>query len=394
MLRRRLEFLWAKKGRIQVSDLSNDFFLVRFSEGDDYQRAAFTGPWTMFDHYIIVARWTPELNEEEPLRTILTWVRMPKLPIHFFNQIAVARIGNQIGQTVRMDLATSEGARARYARVCVKVDLSKPLLGKYMIGDRTFYVEYECLGNMCYTCGMYGHKLDECPTVAKSAVAVEDPQVPEAVEPPGSVENDTGSWMTVTRCSRKKPVTKVPQAQQAQGNRFDILRDEVPTKEKGKSKVVLTPKAKTSKSPAGGDDPIASLVDITNSIFKSAPAKSKKSQVATLGDITNVQVHPVTIKSSNGAKPSDTSTGDENLVSVPILLHEPNFQSIQAGLPKGSCKFGTKVKGKAVKSTRVVAGAGGDPKIKNKVKSFVPKGPTNWGKDMVVDGTEKVATVD
>ncbi|CAN1262539.1 hypothetical protein LINPERPRIM_LOCUS11313 [Linum perenne] len=170
MLKRRLEFLWAKKGRIQVSDLSNDFFLVRFSEGEDYQRAAFTGPWT----------------------------------------IAVARIGNHIGQTVCMDLATSEGAQARYARVCVEVDLSKPLLGKYMIGDRTFYVEYECLENIFYTCGMYGYKLDGCSTIAKSAAAVEDPQVPEAVEPSGSVEHDTGSWMTVTRRSRKKPVTKVP----------------------------------------------------------------------------------------------------------------------------------------------------------------------------------------
>ncbi|CAN1262541.1 hypothetical protein LINPERPRIM_LOCUS11313 [Linum perenne] len=164
----------------------------------------------MFDHYITVAHWTPEFNEEEPVRTILTWVRLPKLPIHFFNHIAVARIGNHIGQTVCMDLATSEGAQARYARVCVEVDLSKPLLGKYMIGDRTFYVEYECLENIFYTCGMYGYKLDGCSTIAKSAAAVEDPQVPEAVEPSGSVEHDTGSWMTVTRRSRKKPVTKVP----------------------------------------------------------------------------------------------------------------------------------------------------------------------------------------
>ncbi|CAN1187352.1 hypothetical protein LINPERHAP2_LOCUS38688, partial [Linum perenne] len=147
-LKRRLEFLWAKRGRIQVSDLSNDLCLIWFSENDDCQRAAFNGPWKMFDYYITVAQWTPEFNEDEPLLTIMTWVRLPKLPIHFLNYTAVNRIVNCIGRTVRMDLATSEGARARYARFCVEVDLTKPLLGKYMIGNKILYVDYESLENM------------------------------------------------------------------------------------------------------------------------------------------------------------------------------------------------------------------------------------------------------
>ncbi|CAN1299186.1 hypothetical protein LINPERPRIM_LOCUS24092 [Linum perenne] len=62
-----------------------------------------------------------------------------------------------------MDLATMEGARARYARVCVEIDVSKPLLRKYMIGDRIFYVEYESLENICFHRGMYEHKEPECP---------------------------------------------------------------------------------------------------------------------------------------------------------------------------------------------------------------------------------------
>ncbi|CAN1163705.1 hypothetical protein LINPERHAP2_LOCUS25158 [Linum perenne] len=43
------------------------------------------------------------------------------------------RIGNYIGKMVWLDLATSNGSRCRYVRVCVEVDLTKPLLGKYMI---------------------------------------------------------------------------------------------------------------------------------------------------------------------------------------------------------------------------------------------------------------------
>ncbi|CAN1837718.1 hypothetical protein LINPERHAP1_LOCUS35180 [Linum perenne] len=83
-IRRRLEALWARNGNIQVSDVANSFFLVRFADPEDYRRAAFEGPWKMFDFYFSVARWTPSFNEEEPLKTILTWVRLPKFPIHFF----------------------------------------------------------------------------------------------------------------------------------------------------------------------------------------------------------------------------------------------------------------------------------------------------------------------
>ncbi|CAN1127839.1 hypothetical protein LINPERPRIM_LOCUS29861 [Linum perenne] len=131
-MKRRLEFLWARAGSIQVVDMTNDFFLLRFSNEDDYNVAAFWGPWKIYDYYIAVSQWSPTFNEEEKIRSILTWVRLPKLPIHYFNTVVVSRIGNFIGRTVRLDLATKEGSRCRYARVCVEIDLTKPLLGKYM----------------------------------------------------------------------------------------------------------------------------------------------------------------------------------------------------------------------------------------------------------------------
>ncbi|CAN1185727.1 hypothetical protein LINPERPRIM_LOCUS38830 [Linum perenne] len=100
--------MWARAGSIQVSDMTNNFFLVRFSNEEDYASAAFRGPW----------------------------------------RVAVSRIGNFIRRTVRLDLAREEGSRCRYARVCVEVDLTKPLLGKYMIEDRIFKIEYESLENV------------------------------------------------------------------------------------------------------------------------------------------------------------------------------------------------------------------------------------------------------
>ncbi|CAN1836423.1 hypothetical protein LINPERHAP1_LOCUS34764 [Linum perenne] len=226
-VKRRLETLWARSGSIQVSDAANSFFLVRFSDQDDYQRAAFRGPWKIYDYYISVARWTPQFNEEEPLEKILTWVRLPRLPIHYFNQLAVTRIGNHIGRTVRLDLATSEGARGRYARVCVEVDISKPLLGKYMIEDRTFLVEYESLENICHHCGIYGHKIDSCPQKVVPQSDLEIEVVPEETLPV-TPEGDAGSWMMVSRRNKVKvrEEKSAVNSTKASGSRFTILQQE------------------------------------------------------------------------------------------------------------------------------------------------------------------------
>ncbi|CAN1280011.1 hypothetical protein LINPERPRIM_LOCUS17256 [Linum perenne] len=288
-LRRRLEFLWAKKGRIQVADLSNDFFLVRFSDGDDYQRAAFEGPWKMFDYYITVARWTPNFNEEEPIQTILTWVRLPKLPIHFFNKTSISRIGDHIGRTVRLGLATAEGAKARYARGCVEVDLSKPLLGKYMIGNRLFYVEYECLENLCYLCGMYGHKHDSCPDLAEPNTSIPVAVPPEVVEPAVAEEGDAGSWMTVSRRRKKKAGKQAPEANNSSGSRFSILqRDQGEVANEG---VQRPGKAVVKNSPDPSKEPtsIESLVTITEAIFPAPKADEKGRHPKTpLRDISNL----------------------------------------------------------------------------------------------------------
>ncbi|CAN1147346.1 hypothetical protein LINPERHAP2_LOCUS15828 [Linum perenne] len=231
-MRRQLEILWAKHGTIQVSDIANGFFLARFSNADDYNRAAFEGPWKMFDYYITVAKWSPDFNEEEPIKKILTWVRLPKLPIHFFNPVAVGRIGDYIGKTVRLDLATKDGSRARYARVCVEIDLSKPLLGKYVIEDRVLRVEYESLENLCYFCGVYGHKIYCCPSLAEDGTSLAQQAPPEKEKP--SLDEDmketAGEWMTVVR-RHKKPQTKgfkTPGKPGGSGSRFSILQPDSP----------------------------------------------------------------------------------------------------------------------------------------------------------------------
>ncbi|CAN1787565.1 hypothetical protein LINPERHAP1_LOCUS17702 [Linum perenne] len=129
--------------------MTHNLFLVRFANEDDSAKAAFDGPWKIYDYYISVSQWSMSFDEDEPIKSILTWVRLPKLPIHYFNSMAVHRIGNYIGRTVQLDLATLDRSRCQYTCVCVEVDLTKPLLGKYMLEDRVLKIKYESLENVC-----------------------------------------------------------------------------------------------------------------------------------------------------------------------------------------------------------------------------------------------------
>ncbi|CAN1193308.1 hypothetical protein LINPERHAP2_LOCUS41978 [Linum perenne] len=274
-IKRRLEYLWAKAGRILVSDMENAFFLVRFLSDDDYQRVAFGAPWKIYDYYISVSQWSPSFSKDEPIKKILTWVRLPRLPIQYFNQVAVNRIGNYIGKTVHLDMATSKGARTRYARVCVEVDIFKPLLGKYMIDNRTYHVEYESLENICFNCGFYGHKEDRC-TPEDSGQAEEIPQ-PSSVTVEPMTEGDLGTWMTICRRKKRREAgLKVPkESVAASGSRFETLSS-LGTSSSEKADVPHTKVSAPSKEPSNVGKKTSIHDEALRKVQEDALAKEKQ----------------------------------------------------------------------------------------------------------------------
>ncbi|CAN1245901.1 hypothetical protein LINGRAPRIM_LOCUS3057 [Linum grandiflorum] len=199
-LARRLNSLWAKHGNIQISDLENDCYLVRFRSQEDYEWAITGGPW----------------------------------------RCAVMRIASRIGKLVRVDRATEAGARGKYARVCVEVDLSKRLLPKYKVEGVLYLIVYAGFHKICTKCGMYGTPTHLC--------KFDHPQVEDMMT------NDTeqvhkvcdlsngqvlGEWMMpkkkAWRRTKEVPISvNKPQSTKpiTQGNRFDVLKnneDNVPT---------------------------------------------------------------------------------------------------------------------------------------------------------------------
>ncbi|CAN1121665.1 hypothetical protein LINPERHAP1_LOCUS6196 [Linum perenne] len=346
-MRRRLEYLWAKSGPIQVSDLSSNFYLVRFSCKEDYSSAAFRGPWKIYDYYITVSQWSPSFNDEAPIKMILTWVRLPKLPIHYFNEVAVSRIGNCIGRTVRLDLATAEGTRGRYVRVCVEVDLTKPLLGKYVIEDRIFKVEYESLENVCFDCGLYGHKKENSSPVVPQKEN-EAPETPSSmpVTEVATVEHDTGEWMTIQRRHRRKPLPeRAASAPRKQGSKFSALSveevgvEEIEVAPAGENRGIPLLERQTLKLRQVLEDALSGP-----SLEKTSDQKMTANQARpALVSITNTGstfVDPRFTKSrgTKAGKKADVPTAEENLVAVPVMYQNIAFQANTTELASSKAK--------------------------------------------------------
>nr|XP_025702526.1 uncharacterized protein LOC112803232 [Arachis hypogaea] len=121
------------------------------------------GPWKVYDHYLTVRLWEPNFN---PLRAtidkITTWVRLSGLSIELYDRTILRRIGNLIGRTEKVDNNTANLCREKFTRLCVEVDLTKPLMEKYLINGEEYHVEYKGIHQICFSCGRIDHDQQHC----------------------------------------------------------------------------------------------------------------------------------------------------------------------------------------------------------------------------------------
>lgn len=127
------------------------------------------------DHYLLVQRWRPFfLQDAEVSSKVVVWLKIPKLPLELYNANCLKRIGSALGTLLKLDRATSIHSRGKFARMCVEVDLSQPLISHLLIRGHQLQIEYEGLHLICFSCGCYGHRADQCQG-SQSSMKEKDP---------------------------------------------------------------------------------------------------------------------------------------------------------------------------------------------------------------------------
>lgn len=163
-LLKRLTALWHPKARMELVTIEGGYFLVKFASLEDYEFAKYGGPWMVLDHYLVVKEWVPNFD---PLtgktETVIVWVRFSCLSAKYYDYKFLMRVGGKIGRAINIDTATSLVSRAMFARICVEVDITKPLLSKFTLRRKVRGIVYEGLHLICFKCGMYGHNAESCP---------------------------------------------------------------------------------------------------------------------------------------------------------------------------------------------------------------------------------------
>lgn len=216
----KLNALWKPTGRLDVIDLGEEFFLTRFSCKDDHAKVLRNGPWFIGEHFLSLRPWEPNFKPSTTkVSAIAVWVRLNELPIEYYDVEVLKQIGNSIGKILRIDTHTAAEARGRFARLCVQVDIDKPLVTNISIGGLHQPVNYEGIHRLCFSCGRIGHRKDGCPHILRSPPrADKDAEVREEVQVSNSrvgcdlvdpmqheagrsaeQEDIYGSWMVVTR---------------------------------------------------------------------------------------------------------------------------------------------------------------------------------------------------
>lgn len=204
-LESKLQKMWGNDGDVYVVDTYNDFYVVKFTSKLDYEFALGGGPWMIYDHYLMIRTWCPFFNPwAASVDRVMVWIRFPELPLEYYDEEVLRCFGNRIGKAIKVDFTTSLLARGKFARMCVEVDTSLPLLPVFIMEGREFKVEYEGLHTVCFHCGRYGHLVENCPEKIIDDGGEGDGVGMEGKGEAGKEDSLFGPWTTVKKNRRPR----------------------------------------------------------------------------------------------------------------------------------------------------------------------------------------------
>ena len=101
----------------------------------------------------------------------MVWIRFPCLNLMYYDKEIIKKVAFGVGKPVKVDMTTQQVEGGKYARVCVEINLAKPMHREIWINDHWHLLEYESLHLICATCRCYGHVSRACASNGSDGVS-------------------------------------------------------------------------------------------------------------------------------------------------------------------------------------------------------------------------------
>ncbi|KAK6145918.1 hypothetical protein DH2020_019787 [Rehmannia glutinosa] len=154
------------KGPFSWSFANPSHIIIKLQLEEDFNKLWMGTLWSLGDCPMRVFKWTPSFNPKTEAPLAPVWIRLPGLPIHFFDHNALFAISNIIGTPLQVDSQTASRSRLSMARVCVELNLLKERIDELVLEfDDTSQVQkiiYERIPDYCTHCRHIGHSVEGC----------------------------------------------------------------------------------------------------------------------------------------------------------------------------------------------------------------------------------------
>ncbi|CAI0462098.1 unnamed protein product [Linum tenue] len=262
------------------------------------------------------------------------------------------KIAQRIGKPLWVDHATSTGARLDYARVCVQVDLQKPLLSQFKIHGIKYFIQYEGLDNICLQCGTYSarsycacspqRQMEQEKENTTEPPVPSDPTGDHSSPSPPEKEQVYGDWMIAKKKSKARKVAQQGRADQRDqrglehaasgkgGSRFSVLNVE---------EDVVTPKevsATEGLRPYVNSKEAASRVPSQNTKWQEKPGGKRPGK-----EHVNIATHPSQPSQREADQRSSPSVRDSRTVNKLPMQQENRELTPELVSSSHALKFAT-----------------------------------------------------